>query len=129
MPLSPKKFVQPQGMKTMPPPPPPQLAPPQSDEMTIKKCRPTKIQWSLGSGTLLCETQNEAQDVGHCSNPQNNLVNLEGWTLYLCAKYQIYLGPTMTLSACPCWTMPLSCLVSDGVREAMLPSHQCCSPL
>ena len=43
------------------------------DEMTITKCRPTKVQCSHSPGSLLSETQDEALDVGHCCNPKNNV--------------------------------------------------------
>ena len=43
---------------------------PPDDEMTITKCRPTKVQCSHSPGSLLSETQDEALDVGHCSNPK-----------------------------------------------------------
>ena len=49
---------------------PSQPAPPQDDEMTITKCRPTKVQCSHKPGSLLSETQDEALDVGHCCNPK-----------------------------------------------------------
>ena len=47
--------------------------PPPDDEMTITKCRPTKVQCSHSPGYLLSETQDEALDVGHCCNPKNNV--------------------------------------------------------
>ena len=44
-------------------------------------------------------------------------LNHKDGMLYLCAsKYEVYFGLTLTLS--PCWTMPLSCFASSGVREA-----------
>ena len=43
------------------------------DEMTITKCRPTKVGCSHRPGTLLPEAQDEALDIGHCCNPKNNV--------------------------------------------------------
>ena len=42
---------------------------PPDDEMTITKCRPTKVQCSHNPASLLSETQDEALDVGHGCNP------------------------------------------------------------
>ena len=53
-------------LKCAPPPPP-------DDEMTITKCRPTKVRCSHRPGSLLRETQNGAMDVGHCCNQINNV--------------------------------------------------------
>ena len=44
-----------------------------NDEMTITKCRPTKVQCSHRPGSLIPETQDEALDVGHCCNQKNNV--------------------------------------------------------
>ena len=44
------------------------------------------------------------------------------------SKYLTYHGHPMTLSACPCLTMPSSCWDSNGVREATSPSHHRRSP-
>ena len=41
--------------------------------MTITKRRPTKVQCSHSPGSLLSETPDQALDVGHCCNPQNNV--------------------------------------------------------
>ena len=46
---------------------------PPDDEMTITKCRPTKVQCSHSPGSLLSETQDKALDIGHCRNPKNNV--------------------------------------------------------
>ena len=53
--------------------PPPSQPPPQDDEMTITKCRPTKVQCSHSPGSLLSETQDKTLDVGHCCNPKSNV--------------------------------------------------------
>ena len=55
------------GGREPPPPPPP------DDEMTITKCRPTKVQCSHSPGSLLFETQDEALDVGHCCNQKKTM--------------------------------------------------------
>ena len=44
-----------------------------NDEMTMMKNRPTKVQCSHSPGSLLAETQDEALDIGHCCNHQNNM--------------------------------------------------------